>query len=100
MGCRWSRVRISPPRPIETRVDSESSRVFVSPRFPSQNRHCVDFASLTLAFRDGTPVALQAGSIRPLADPDALPQAFFTNLAGRFRIDKLKPGRYTLEVFG
>src|SRR2546427_2608071 len=45
MGCRWSRVRISPPRPIETRVDSESSRVFVSPRFPSQDRHCVDFAS-------------------------------------------------------
>src|SRR5207302_4467234 len=40
MGCRWSRVQISPPRPIETRVDSKSSRVFVSPRFPSQNRHC------------------------------------------------------------
>src|SRR6266513_1123093 len=52
MGCRWSRVRISPPRPIETRVDSESSRVFVSPRFPSQNRHCVDFAS----FGRGDPV--------------------------------------------
>lgn len=54
----------------------------------------------TLVFRDGTPVALQAGSIRPLADPDALPQAFFTNRAGRFRIDKLKPGRYTMELFG
>lgn len=53
----------------------------------------------TLVFRDGMPVALQAGSIRPLADPDALPQAFFTNRAGRFRIDKLKPGRYTMQLF-
>src|SRR5947207_14103673 len=52
MGCRWSRVRISPPRPIQTRVDSESSRAFLSPRFPSQNRHCVDFAS----FGRGDPV--------------------------------------------
>lgn len=53
----------------------------------------------TLVFRDGTPVALQAGSIKPLADPDALPQAFFTNRAGRFRIDKLKPGRYAMQLF-
>ena len=53
----------------------------------------------TLVFRDGSPVALQAGSIRPLADPDALPQAFFTNRAGRFRVDKLSPGRYAMELF-
>lgn len=53
----------------------------------------------TLVFRDGTPVALQAGSVRPLADPGALPQAFFTNRAGRFRIDKLKPGRYAMQLF-
>ncbi len=53
----------------------------------------------TLVFRDGAPVALQAGSIRPLAEPDALPQAFFTNRAGRFRIDKLKPGRYSMQIF-
>lgn len=53
----------------------------------------------TLVFRDRTPVALQAGSIKPLADPDALPVAFFTNRAGRFRIDKLKPGRYTMKLF-
>jgi len=33
-------------------------------------------------------------------DPDALPQAFFTNRAGRFRIDKLKPGRYAMQLFG
>ena len=53
----------------------------------------------TLVFPDGDPVALQAGSIRPAADPDALPQAFFTNRAGRFRIDKLKPGRYAMQLF-
>ncbi len=53
----------------------------------------------TLVFYDGTPVALQAGSIRLLAEPNALPQAFFTNRAGRFRIDKLKPGRYAMQIF-
>ncbi len=53
----------------------------------------------TLVFSDGAPVALQAGSIRPVAEPDALPQAFFTNRAGRFRIDKLKPGRYAMQIF-
>ena len=53
----------------------------------------------TLTFQDGTPVALQAGSIKPLAEPDALPQAFFTNRAGRFRIDKLKPGRHAMQIF-
>lgn len=53
----------------------------------------------TLVFHDGTPVALQAGSIRLLAEPNALPQAFFTNRAGRFRIDKLKPGGYVMQIF-
>lgn len=53
----------------------------------------------TLVFHDGAPVALQAGSISLLAEPDALPQAFFTNRAGRFRIDKLKPGRYAVQIF-
>lgn len=53
----------------------------------------------TLQFQDGTPVALQAGSVRPVADPDALPQTFFTNRSGRFRIEKLKPGRYFMQLF-
>ena len=53
----------------------------------------------TLVYRDGTPVALQAGTIKMLTISDALPQAFFTNRAGRFRIDKLKPGRYVLQLF-
>lgn len=53
----------------------------------------------TLVSPDGAPVALQAGTIRPLADPAALPQAFFTNRAGRFRIEKLKPGRYVMQLF-
>lgn len=53
----------------------------------------------TLAFQDGAPAALQAGSIRSIDAPDTQPLAFFTNRAGRFRIDKLKPGRYAMTLF-
>ena len=54
----------------------------------------------TLQYKDETPVALQAGSISLVDQPGATPGTFFTNRAGRFRIEKLKPGRYVMELYG
>lgn len=53
-----------------------------------------------LQYADKTPVALQAGSIR-LAGPsnDAYSETFFTNRDGRFRIEKLKPGQYVMQLY-
>ena len=53
----------------------------------------------TLQYRDKTPVALQAGTMNLAGSTDAVPQAFFTNRAGRFRIEKLKPGNYLLQLY-
>lgn len=52
-----------------------------------------------LQYKDGTPVALQAGSISPAGQSDAMPETFFTNRAGRFRIEKLKPGPYVMQLY-
>ncbi len=52
----------------------------------------------TLQYPDGSPVALQAGSITSVTDANIAPP-FFTNRAGRFRIEKLKPGAYEMELF-
>ncbi len=53
----------------------------------------------TLQYEDNTPVALRAGSISRVGEPDAAPETFFTNRAGRFRIEKLKPGRYVMQLY-
>lgn len=53
----------------------------------------------TLQYKDQTPVALRAGSISRVGEPDAAPETFFTNRAGRFRIEKLKPGRYVMQLY-
>lgn len=53
-----------------------------------------------LQYADMTPAALQAGSIR-LAGPSnaADSETFFTNRDGRFRIEKLKPGQYVMQLY-
>lgn len=53
----------------------------------------------TLQYKDKTPAALQAGSISLVDQPGATPETFFTNRAGRFRIEKLKPGRYVMQLY-
>ncbi|HSK39526.1 MAG TPA: fimbrial biogenesis outer membrane usher protein, partial [Arenibaculum sp.] len=45
--------------------------------------------------RDGAPVALQAGMLRP-DDGTREDIPFFTNRSGRFRVDGLAPGRWSL----
>ena len=52
-----------------------------------------------LQYKDGAPMALQAGSISPVGDPGADARTFFTNRAGRFRIEKLKPGQYVMQLY-
>lgn len=53
----------------------------------------------TLQYRDKSPVALQAGSISLAGQPDAVPETFFTNRSGRFRIEKMKPGQYVMRLY-
>lgn len=53
----------------------------------------------TLLYKDQTPVALQAGSINLVGQAEAATATFFTNRAGRFRIEKLKPGRYVMQLY-
>ena len=46
------------------------------------------------------PVALMSGRVRPVDDPSAEPELFFTNSVGRFAIQNLQPGkRYRVEMF-
>ena len=46
------------------------------------------------------PVALISGRVRPVDDPNAEPELFFTNSVGRFAIQNLEPGkRYRVELF-
>ncbi|MBI3561669.1 MAG: fimbrial biogenesis outer membrane usher protein [Gammaproteobacteria bacterium] len=53
----------------------------------------------TLLYKDEVPVALQAGSLSLIGEPDAPAETFFTNRAGRFRIEKLKPGHYVMQLY-
>lgn len=53
----------------------------------------------TLQYSDKSPVALQAGSISLAGQSGATPETFFTNRAGRFRIEKLKPGQYVMQLY-
>ncbi len=53
----------------------------------------------TLQYSDKTPVALQAGSISLAGQSTAASETFFTNRAGRFRIEKLKPGQYVMQLY-
>ncbi len=46
------------------------------------------------------PAALLSGRVRPVDEPNAEPELFFTNSVGRFAIQKLKPGKtYRVELF-
>lgn len=54
----------------------------------------------TINYQDGSPVALQAGSIRPASGNGIDTVTFFTNRQGRFRIEKLRPGNYIAELYG
>jgi len=48
----------------------------------------------------GRPVALMSGRVRPVDEPEAEPQLFFTNSVGRFAIQDLEPGRrYRVELY-
>ncbi|MNI15014.1 Fimbrial Usher protein [compost metagenome] len=48
----------------------------------------------------GKPAALISGRVRPVDDPTAEPELFFTNSVGRFAIQKLVPGKtYRVELF-
>lgn len=53
----------------------------------------------TLQYSDKTPVALQAGSLSLAGQSNAASETFFTNRAGRFRIEKLKPGQYVMQLY-
>ena len=60
-----------------------------------------DFVSALgrLVDRNQRPVALISGRIRPVDEPDAKPELFFTNTAGRFAVQNLTPGRrYLIEL--
>jgi outer membrane usher protein len=54
----------------------------------------------TLQDRDGQPIALRTGQVRSLSDDDWSPVALFTNRAGRFATEGLKPGEYELSLTG
>lgn len=48
----------------------------------------------------GRPAALLSGRVRPVDEPNAAPELFFTNSVGRFAVQKLKPGKtYRVELF-
>ena len=48
----------------------------------------------------GRPAALLSGRVRPVDEPNAEPELFFTNSVGRFAVQKLKPGKtYRVDLF-
>ena len=48
----------------------------------------------------GRPAALLSGRVRPIDEPNAEPELFFTNSVGRFAVQKLKPGKtYRVDLF-
>ena len=60
-----------------------------------------DFVSALgrLVDRNQRPISLVSGRIRPVDEPDAKPELFFTNTAGRFAVQNLTPGRrYLIEL--
>ncbi|NMF60499.1 fimbria/pilus outer membrane usher protein [Pseudanabaena yagii] len=46
----------------------------------------------------GTAIALQAGEVRSLSDPQWQPITLFTNRAGKFALTGFKVGRYELKI--
>jgi hypothetical protein len=48
---------------------------------------------------DGAPAELLSGEIKSLTDPLWKTKAFFTNRAGRYVVEGVKPGRYQIEFF-
>ncbi|AUN33614.1 fimbrial biogenesis outer membrane usher protein (plasmid) [Niveispirillum cyanobacteriorum] len=54
----------------------------------------------TLIGPDDKPMALLSGTLRPQGIKDAKDLAFFTNRAGLFRIDSVRPGDWLLIVAG
>ena len=57
-------------------------------------------ATGTLATPDGEPLALAVGTLDAEADPDFPTTQIFTNRAGRFGLQGLKPGRYAVRFAG
>ena len=57
------------------------------------------FLLSTLQTAAGEPVALQAGRVVSLDDPEFVPALVFTNRIGRLAVEGLRPGRYRLELF-
>ncbi|MBP2313878.1 fimbria/pilus outer membrane usher protein [Azospirillum soli] len=49
---------------------------------------------------DGKPLGLQSGVLRPADGSGAAEIAFFTNRQGRFRVEGVRPGRWTLVIHG
>ncbi len=47
----------------------------------------------------GVPIALQAGDILSLDEPDRPPIVMFTNRKGKFRVDGFRPGRYVIKLY-
>lgn len=47
----------------------------------------------------GVPIALQAGDILSLDEPDRPPIVMFTNRKGKFRVDGVRPGRYVIKLY-
>ncbi|NET07453.1 MAG: fimbrial biogenesis outer membrane usher protein [Symploca sp. SIO2B6] len=52
-----------------------------------------------LKFSNGEPVSLLSGQISSLSDPESKPLVLFTNRAGKFATEGLKPGHYQLRLF-
>ena len=52
-----------------------------------------------LNIREGEPASLEAGKLIALDDSQQENRPFFTNRKGRFRVDRLKPGKYQLQLF-
>ncbi len=91
---------LDPPIGYDTGVGT--SRVF--PAYRSGYEIVVgraDFVSAVgrLVDRSQRPIALTSGRIRPVDEPNAKPELFFTNTAGRFAVQNLTPGRrYLVEL--
>ncbi|MFV3130561.1 fimbria/pilus outer membrane usher protein [Niveispirillum sp. KHB5.9] len=54
----------------------------------------------TLMTAEGKPASLLSGVLRPVGIKDAKDLAFFTNRAGLFRIDSVRPGDWQLIITG
>ncbi|WP_069790761.1 fimbria/pilus outer membrane usher protein [Cyanobacterium sp. IPPAS B-1200] len=57
------------------------------------------FVRGTLQDGEGNPIALQAGEVISLSNPDFEPLTLFTNQVGRFALMGLTPGSYRLNLF-